>query len=78
MSGWSLEAAITMERRHILEGEMRVFRQEALIRKLTLKGHVDLAIRATEFLGRLREFVAVAKERLLTLEQRRVGPPDRN
>ena len=78
MSGWSLEAAITMERRHILEGEMRVSRQEALVQKLILQGHGELAIRATEFLGRLREFVAVAKESLLTLEQRRVGPPDRN
>ena len=78
MSGWSLDAAITMERRHILEGEMRVSRQEALVQKLILKGHEELAIRATDLLGLLREFVAFAKERLRTLEQRPVGQPDRN
>ena len=78
MSGWSLEAAITMERRHILEGEERVSRQEALVRQLIGQGHGELAIAATDLLGRQREFVAVAKERLRTLEQRRVGPPSRN
>ncbi|SDR59461.1 hypothetical protein SAMN05519103_06428 [Rhizobiales bacterium GAS113] len=33
MNGW-LEDAITMERRHILEGEKRVAQQEALVAEL--------------------------------------------
>jgi hypothetical protein len=79
MSAWSLEAAIAMERRHILEGEKRVDRQEALVGELILKGHSELALTAAELLGLLRGFVAVASERLQTLEQRRLGtPPDRN
>jgi hypothetical protein len=35
MSDWSPEEAVAMERRHILEGEKRVVREEALVDQLT-------------------------------------------
>jgi hypothetical protein len=53
MSDWSPETAIAMERRHILEGEKRVSRQEALVGKLVWNGGVhQLVHSANEVLGR--------------------------
>jgi uncharacterized coiled-coil protein SlyX len=58
MSGWSPEDAMAMERRHIVEGENRVARQEALVR------------RSNEVLDLLRESLELSKERLRDLENR--------
>jgi hypothetical protein len=66
MSDWSPEEAIAMEQRHILEGEKRVARQEALVR------------RSNEVLDLLRESLKLSKERLRDLENRygRSAEPD--
>ena len=61
MSGWSPEDAMAMERRHIVEGENRVARQEALVR------------RSNEVLDLLRESLELSKERLRDLENRYAG-----
>jgi hypothetical protein len=63
------ESQIEMERRHILEGEARIARQEALIRKLDLSRNLDLVLSARELLEAFRESVAFAKERVSYLER---------
>jgi hypothetical protein len=71
MSDWSPETAIAMERRHILEGEKRVSRQEALVGKLVCNGGVhQLAHSANEVLGLLRESLELSRERLRDLDER--------
>jgi hypothetical protein len=78
MSGWSPEDAIAMERRHILEGEKRVARQEALVGKLIDYGHDQLALAAKELLGLLRETLELSKTRLRSLEGLLGEPPRSN
>ena len=68
MSGWSPEDAIAMERRHILEGEKRVARQQALAAELIKKGHNQLALTANELLALLRELLELSRTRLQELE----------
>ena len=70
MSGWSPKDAIAMERRHILEGEKRVARQEALVRGLIEKGHNRIVPRSKELLGLLRVSLEFSKEHLQDLENR--------
>ena len=70
MSDWSPETAIAMERRHILEGEKRIARQETLVGKLIESGHDQLVCRANEVLGFLRESLQLSRERLRELEDR--------
>jgi hypothetical protein len=70
MSDWWSEKAIAMERRHILEGEKRVSRQEALVGKLIENGHDQLVRAANEVLGLLRESLELSRERLRDLENR--------
>jgi hypothetical protein len=54
MSDWSPEQAITKERRHILEGEKRVSRQEALLGQLIENGgRYQLVHTANEVLVRI-------------------------
>ena len=78
MSDWSPEKAIAMERRHILDGEKRVSRQEALVGKLIEKGHDQLVRAANEVLGLLRESLELSRERLRDLENRYGQTPRRN
>ena len=78
MSDWSPGKAITMERRHILEGEKRVARQEALVGKLIENRHDQLVRAANEILGLLRESVELSKERLRDLEDHYGKAPTRN
>ena len=59
-----------MERRHILEGEQRVRRQEMLVSELIGKGFDRHAHTANEVLDLLRESLELSKERLLDLESR--------
>jgi hypothetical protein len=79
MSDWSPGKAIAMERRHILEGEKRVARQEALVGKLIENGHDQLVRAANEVLGLLRQSLELSRERLRDLEDRysKTGNADR-
>lgn len=70
MGDWSPGKAIAMERRHILEGEERVARQETLVGKLIENRHDQLVRAANEMLDLLRETVELSKERLRDLEKR--------
>jgi hypothetical protein len=65
---WSPADAIAMERRHILEGEIRIARQEALRRELIGKGYNQLVLGANELLDLLRESLELSRERLGYLE----------
>ena len=75
MGIWSPEQAIAMEERHIIEGEVRVARQEALVVKLIEKGHGRLLAAAEDLLVTLRESVELSRERLLWLTNRYGNPP---
>ncbi|MGD0430532.1 MAG: hypothetical protein ABSA58_05520 [Acetobacteraceae bacterium] len=70
MSGWSPEDAIALERRHILEGEKRVARQEALVKGLIEKGHDGFLPRSRELLSLLRGSLELSREHLRNLENR--------
>jgi hypothetical protein len=76
MSGFSPEDAMAMERRHILEREQRVARQEALVAKLTEQGRDQFVGRVTQVLGVLRESLELSRERLRDLERRYHNTPD--
>jgi hypothetical protein len=78
MSDWSPEDAIAMERRHILEGEKRITRQETLVVELKEKGHDELARRSEEALGLMRKSVELSWDRLRDLISRYGDPPNRN
>jgi hypothetical protein len=76
MSDWSPEQAIAMERRHILEGEKRVSRQEALVEELIQKGgRYQLVQTAHEVLSLLRASLELSWERLRDLEHRYGNAP---
>jgi hypothetical protein len=70
MSPWSPEETIAMERRHILEGEKRVARQEALTGELIEKGYYHIANEAIELLKVMRETLELSRERVRDLEDR--------
>ena len=70
MSPWSPEENIAMERRHILEGERRVARQEVLTGELIEKGYYRIANEAIELLKVMRETLELSRERLRHLEDR--------
>jgi hypothetical protein len=70
MSPWSPEENVAMERRHILEGEKRVARQEALTGELIEKGYYRIANEAIELLKVMRETLELSRERLRHLEDR--------
>ena len=75
MSDWSPEEAIAMEERHIVEGEMRVARQEVLVAKLIENGHEGCLTLAEDLLSILCESVELSRERLLYLRNRYGNPP---
>jgi hypothetical protein len=70
MADWSPATAIAQERRHVLEGEERVARQEALVKKTVEQGHAELARIAGQMLDALRASLDLSRERLLYLEAR--------
>jgi len=70
MGDFSPEAAIAMERRHVLEGERRVARQEALVRELQERGNSRLTRRANELMSAMRISLELARTRLRDLEDR--------
>jgi len=59
-----------MERRHVLEGQARIARQEALVRELAEQGHEQLAHTANQMLAILRESLELSRERVRYLESR--------
>ena len=63
-----------MERRHIIEGEIRVLRQEMLISELILKRHDRLVPMANDVLSIMRDCLEMSRTRLLDLESH-VGEP---
>jgi hypothetical protein len=71
MNGWSRKDEIAMERRHILEGEQLLAKQQALMEKLIAEGHHGLVETASELLGILRESLELSRARLHDLEHRR-------
>jgi hypothetical protein len=75
MSGFSPEDAMDMEKRHILEGEQRVARQEALVEKLREQGRDRFVQRANQLLTLLRESLELSRERLRHLEHRYHNAP---
>lgn len=68
MTDWSPATAIAMERRHVLEGEERVARQEALVKKMVERGHVGLVHIGGQMLDALRESLELSRERLRDLK----------
>jgi hypothetical protein len=70
MGRWSIEDALAMERRHILEGEKRVARQEMLAAVLICNGRDQLALAANDLLGLLRESLELSRTRVRQLESR--------
>lgn len=68
MSGWSPEDAMAMERRHVLEGEKRVARQEALVRELIEKGHDQIVPQSNDLLSLLLASLELSRTRLRELE----------
>ena len=70
MSSWSPADAIAMERRHIIEGEKRVARQEAIVLQQIERGHVQSMARSQELLDLFRESLELSRERLRDLELR--------
>jgi hypothetical protein len=78
MIGWSPQEAMTMERRHILEGEKRVARQKALMGELIAKHYDRTASMASELLGVLQESLELSRSRLRELESRFDEPSNRN
>ena len=75
MNGWSPKDAIVMERRHVLEGEERVARQEVLTGELIDKGYYRIAIEAIELLKIMRESLELSRDRLRYLEDRYGNAP---
>jgi hypothetical protein len=59
-----------MEKRHILEGEKRIARQEVLTEELIEKGCGNLVPQANELLWLLRQSLELSRERLRDLESR--------
>jgi hypothetical protein len=70
MIEWSPNDAIAMERRHIVEGEQRVARQEMLVLRMTERGNRQLIHDAHEVLLLLREAAEASWTRLGELEDR--------
>jgi hypothetical protein len=70
MSDFSPDQAIAMERRHIVEGERRVARQEALARELAVKGNNKNARQSVESLNIMRASLELSRGRLRDLEER--------
>jgi hypothetical protein len=70
MIEWSPDDAIAMERRHIVEGEQRIARQEMLVLRVTERRNDQLIRDAEEVLRLLREWVDLSRARLRYLEER--------
>ncbi|PKU24280.1 hypothetical protein CWS72_11820 [Telmatospirillum siberiense] len=63
-----------MERRHILEGEIKISRQKMIVSELILKKHDRLVPMAMDVLYMLCDSLEMSRTRLLDLESH-VGEP---
>ena len=74
------DEAIEMERRHILEGEVRVAHQEEIVSRLESRDNSsESVLRSRELLAMFRDFIKTAKERLAQLERHYPDkPPESN
>jgi CheY-like chemotaxis protein len=70
MTGPPRENEIEMERRHIRETKACIARQEEVVVRLDLMGAVELALKAREPLVGFYEFLAIARARLVHLEEK--------
>ena len=70
MSDWSPEAAIAMEKRHLIRGEEMIAHQERIISQLTMKGLDEHLPRANDLLNLMRQTLEMTRERLRDLENR--------
>jgi hypothetical protein len=75
MGALSIEDVIAMERRHVLEGEQRIARQEALAADLKWKGRDQLALAADDLLRIMRQILDFSRRRLQGLEGLNKGAP---
>jgi hypothetical protein len=75
VSDRSTEDALAMTRRHVLEAEGHVARQEALVAKLDRDGHIALADEARKILATLRRSLELAQEHLSTEIEMRSQKP---
>lgn len=74
MEAWSPEKAIAMEERHIVEGEMRVARQEVLVAMLIENGHRRRLTLAEDLLSTFCKSLEISRERLLYLRTQYGNP----
>jgi hypothetical protein len=75
MGTWSPASAIAMEKRHIVEGQERVARQNAIVSTHIERGHDRMVARSMEVLAMFRNSVEQSRERLRYLEQRYGSTP---
>ena len=64
------ETVLEMARRHLLEGEARLARQIALVRKLERASHTEAAVLATKVLETIRVSLDMSKHHLTDIERR--------
>lgn len=64
------ESALEMERRHVRQGERLVAQQEAIVEQLGPLGDPLVVRRARELLATFRTTLALAQERLQSLERK--------
>jgi hypothetical protein len=67
----SLEHQIETERRHVQRGEALVAKQRAIVKRLGREGNPKLIQSARSLLAAFETSLALARERLATLEQQR-------
>ena len=78
MNDWSRADEIAMARRHCLEGEQLLAKQQALTEKLIAEGHHGLVETANQLTDILRESVELSRARLRGLEHRQDERPHSN
>ena len=78
MTSWSIEDAISVERRHVLAAEKLVARQEVILERLTGNGRVRVAQDASDLLDILREPLELSRQHLRRLEAQLRDDPKSN
>lgn len=71
------ETPLTMEERHVFEGERRIARQESLVAYLDRNGHVAAAELAQALLRSFRTQLGLARERVVYLQAKATGVAER-
>ena len=71
------EDLLALARRHVVEGEKRIARQEATVAKIIASGDRQMALKAEDVLHILQCSLDLARAHLLRLEQDRGHKPPR-